>query len=180
MLVVPIPLHRSKRVHRGFNQAQALATYAVASLHKSHPQWLLTLAPDTLLRQRATKNQAGLTTRQRRLNVRGAFAVTAPETVRDQDVLLIDDIYTTGATARAAAQALRRAGAASVWVATLARAHRISPIRSGSSALFEDADDNDNMTGNAPFPTSGHFSDSAAEQDLFQESIHSSHDQRSF
>ncbi len=77
-----------------------------------------------LERQRATESQAGLTPHQRRANVRGAFFVPHPETMKGRDVLLIDDIYTTGATARACATALKRAGAAHVWVATVARAQK--------------------------------------------------------
>jgi len=124
MLVIPVPLHRSKRTQRGFNQSRLLAAEALSFLRKSHPLWRLTLAPSTLMRLRPTESQAGLTPRQRRLNVRGAFSVSDRARVKDQHVLLIDDILTTGATARAAAQVLMRAGAASVWVATLARAQR--------------------------------------------------------
>ena len=124
MLVVPVPLHRSKYAQRGFNQARALAEEALRELRETHPAWQLTLAPSTLLRLRPTDSQAGLTPRQRRLNVRGAFSVADAGRVTAKHVLLVDDILTTGATARAAAQALARAGAASVWVATLARAQR--------------------------------------------------------
>lgn len=125
MLVVPVPLHRSKSKQRGFNQARALARYAIAELRKSHPAWHLTLAPSTLMRLRSTESQAGLTPRQRRVNVRGAFNVANRSAVKDRHILLIDDILTSGATARAAAQSLIKAGAASVYVATLARALRI-------------------------------------------------------
>jgi ComF family protein len=124
MLVVPIPLHRTKYAQRGFNQARALAREAINILRRTHPEWKLTLAPRTLMRLRATESQAGLTPRQRRLNVRGAFSVTDPAVVTMKHVLLVDDILTTGATARAAARACTRAGAASIWVATLARARR--------------------------------------------------------
>ena len=124
LLVVPVPLHRSKHAQRGFNQARALAREALGSLAKSHPEWRLTLAPSALMRLRATESQAGLTPRMRRLNVRGAFSVSDPAAVEGKDILLVDDILTTGATARAAAQALRRAGAHSIYVATLARARR--------------------------------------------------------
>jgi ComF family protein len=131
MLVVPVPLHRSKYAQRGFNQARSLAAYALGFLAKSHPAWRLKLASKTLMRLRATASQAGLTSRQRRLNVRGAFTVSDPAAVALKDILLIDDIFTTGATARAAAQALMDAGAASVWVATLARARTTNRFRSG-------------------------------------------------
>jgi ComF family protein len=166
MLVVPVPLHRSKYAERGFNQARALATHALGFLSKSHPEWRLTLASSTLMRLRATESQAGLTPRMRRLNVRGAFTVSDPSAVKSKHVLLIDDIFTTGATARAAAQALVKAGAASVWVATLARARRISEF--GRGVAFQDGEQIEGMTGDAP----------AA---VFEEgSRFSSHDQPSF
>ena len=125
MLVVPVPLHRSKYAERGFNQARSLAVQALGvSAQEPSRNGGSRLHPSTLMRLRATESQAGLTPRQRRLNVRGAFSVSDPSAVAAKHILLIDDIFTTGATARAAAQALVRAGAASVWVATLARARR--------------------------------------------------------
>jgi ComF family protein len=132
MLVIPVPLHKVRHSQRGFNQARALASVAIKALRKSHPEWKLTLAPTTLLRQRATGSQAGLTPRQRRVNLRGAFRVSNAEAVVGKHVLIIDDIFTTGATARAAARELIAAGAESVWVATLARARRIHPIVSSA------------------------------------------------
>ncbi|HEV2114113.1 MAG TPA: phosphoribosyltransferase family protein [Terriglobales bacterium] len=145
MLVVPVPLHRSKSAQRGFNQARALATHALGFLKKSHPQWRLTLASSTLMRLRATDSQAGLTPRMRRINVRGAFSVSDQSAVKSKHVLVIDDILTTGATARAAAKALVEAGAESVWVATLARARRMNEFASRVS--FQDADDVERLTG---------------------------------
>jgi len=139
MLVVPVPLHKTKYAERGFNQARSLAVHALRFLRKTHPQWRLTLASSTLMRLRATESQAGLTFRQRRLNVRAAFSVSAPAAVARKDILLIDDIFTTGATVGAAAQALVRAGAASVRVATLARA-RLHENRRGSSEVIESPD----------------------------------------
>ncbi|MEI9967474.1 MAG: phosphoribosyltransferase family protein [Terracidiphilus sp.] len=128
LLVIPVPLHRIKYAERGFNQSRSLAAQALQFLRKSHPQWRLTLAPSALMRLRATGSQAGLTPRQRRLNVRNAFSVSDPSQVAGQHILVVDDILTTGATARAAAQTLLKAGAASVWVATLARAQRSVPF----------------------------------------------------
>lgn len=128
LLVVPVPLHRSRLARRGFNQARLLSLHALKFLRKSHPAWKLTLASTTLMRLRETESQAGLTPRQRRINVRGAFSVSTPATVSAMHILLVDDIFTTGATARAASQALLNAGAASVWVATPARARRSNPF----------------------------------------------------
>jgi predicted phosphoribosyltransferase len=99
------------------------------------------------MRLRATDTQAGLTPRQRRLNVRGAFSVSNPSLVVAQHILLVDDILTTGATARAAAQSLLKAGAASVWVATLARAQRAVGFgRSSADATLEESELEDNET----------------------------------
>ena len=145
-LVVPVPLHRSKSSHRGFNQARLLTRSALAALRASHPAWRMHLAAATVVRQRATESQAGLTPRQRRLNVRGAFTVPEPSAVAGQNVLVVDDIMTTGATARAVAQALLRAGAANVWVATLARAvhekgsRAAGPFRLHKDSFLESAD----------------------------------------
>jgi ComF family protein len=163
MLVIPVPLHRAKFADRGFNQARALAEYAIGFLRKSHPEWRLTLASSTLMRLRATESQAGLNLRQRRLNVRGAFRVSDPRAVALKHVLLIDDIFTTGATVRAAARALVDAGAASVWVATLARARRENECHRTSN--FREATE---------------FSGSAPTKDALEASIYSSDHQPSF
>jgi ComF family protein len=145
MLVIPVPLHPSKYAQRGFNQSRSLAVEALAYLRRSHPAWRLTLASSTLLRQRATETQAGLTPRQRRQNVRGAFLVSDPARVAAQHVLIVDDILTTGATARAAAHALVQAGAASVWVATLARAQRSE--RFANASHYEDMEEEEPLVG---------------------------------
>ena len=138
MLVIPVPLHKSKLAERGFNQAGALVHEALRFLAVSHPEWRLRPASGTLIRRRATRSQAGLSPRERRLNMRGAFAVRDPVSVAGKHILLIDDILTTGATARAAARALVAAGAASVWVATLARAQRaFEPLSIGESERAE-------------------------------------------
>ncbi len=165
MLVVPVPLHRSKYAERGFNQARSLAVVALNRLRKTHPAWRLTLAATTLMRLRATESQFGLTQRQRRINVRGAFVVSDASAVAQRHILLIDDILTTGATARSAAQSLINAGAASVWVVTLARAGRLHQSRRTVSSRFDGAAD-----------ILGPVSAAA----LQGESVHSPHDTPSF
>ncbi|MGD0800117.1 MAG: ComF family protein [Terracidiphilus sp.] len=170
MLVVPVPLHRSKYAERGFNQARSLAVHALIALRKTHPEWRLKLASTTLMRLRSTESQFGLTARQRRVNVRGAFTVSDPAAVMQKHVLLIDDIFTTGATARAAAQALIRAGAASVWVATLARAGRVHAMRRSFFAGVDNAEEN-----------SGNSEIELSHQEVMQgKSNYSSHEQSSF
>ena len=138
-VVVPVPLFGGKRRSRGFNQAELLARAVMAALRRRRPEMRVELAAPLLVRQRATESQAGLTPHQRRENVRGAFFVPRPEGVQERDILLIDDIYTTGATARACSTALRRAGAASVRVATVARAqkeHALAPRQESARAAM--------------------------------------------
>src|SRR5208337_5604550 len=86
----------------------------------------LRLCAGALERKRETPSQTGLTRHQRRLNLRGAFAVAQPEGVKGREVLLVDDVYTTGATVSECARVLRQAGATKVWVATVARTLKIS------------------------------------------------------
>lgn len=168
LLVIPVPLHRSRYAQRGFNQARSLAKFALEALRKTHPAWRLTLPSSTLMRHRSTESQSGLTPRERRQNVRGAFRVSDPSAVAGKHVLVIDDIFTTGATARAASRALLDAGAATVWVATLARARRIHQNRRDSFAPIQDAESESATPG---FP-SAEVSPS--------ESMHSSSNQPSF
>ncbi len=143
MTVIPVPLFAGKRRQRGFNQAELLAR----SVARSGRQHGLALRVETglLVRRRATESQAGLSPAGRRRNVQAAFSVPGAEggakPLAGRDLLLIDDIYTTGATARAASGALRRAGAAQVWVATAARAQRqefAEPVHAIETAMEED------------------------------------------
>ena len=124
MLVIPVPMHPVKQRRRGFNHAELLARAAMAEMRRRHPQLGLHLETSLLKRVRVTVSQAGLTTHQRRQNLRGAFFAPKPGRLAGQHVLLVDDIYTTGATARACSRVLMNAGAASVRVATVARAQR--------------------------------------------------------
>lgn len=117
-LVVPVPLHSSKLRQRGFNQSELIARAAL----KLHPTDLeLEIQPGILIRHRATESQTGLTPEQRRANMRGAFRVIDPAAVIGRDILLVDDVYTTGTTVSECARVLRKAGAERVWVATVAR-----------------------------------------------------------
>jgi len=113
-LVVPMPLHPSRLVERGFNQAHEIARVVSRLLG-------LRLAANALRRVRGTAPQVGLSRRERAGNLSGAFAADAG-IVAGQHVLLIDDVVTTGSTAGEAAATLRAAGAESVAVWAVARA----------------------------------------------------------
>lgn len=110
-LIVPVPLTRWRLMRRQFNQSALLAQEVSAATEiPTHPL--------VLQKTRTTPPQVGLTREQRRLNVRGAFAVAASrrDQIVDRNVLLIDDVITTGATVSACARALRNAGAKRVDV----------------------------------------------------------------
>lgn len=124
LTVVAVPLHSSKQRERGFNQTVLLAEATLKALRTLRPDLQLQLAFQTMGRQRATPSQSGLTPHQRRHNLRGAFFIRQPQQIAGRAILLLDDIYTTGATARECSRTLLRAGAASVHVATLARSQR--------------------------------------------------------
>jgi ComF family protein len=113
--VVPVPLHWWRRWQRGYNQSDTLAHALAKALHRP-------FFPYGLRRLRQTPMQVGLSVTKRRDNVRGAFSARRVLTIAGKTVLLVDDVMTTGSTAHEAARALRRAGAARIVVAVLARA----------------------------------------------------------
>lgn len=115
-LMVPVPLHSSKLRSRGFNQSELIAESAVKGDFRS-----IKLRPQVLTRVRATESQTGLTREQRRENMRGAFAVSLSDEVGGRDILVVDDVLTTGTTVCECARVLRKSGAARVWVVTVAR-----------------------------------------------------------
>ena len=112
--LVPVPLHPRRLRERGFNQAALLAD-------ELGGRAAVPVFAGTLVRRTDTASQAGLTAARRRANVAGAFAVRHRSRVAGRVIVLIDDVYTTGATARSCAGALRAAGAAEVRLVTVAR-----------------------------------------------------------
>ena len=127
ILMVPVPLYSSKKRQRGFNQSELIARTALKNLGpknlglKSGAKLNFQLLTDVLVRERDTVSQIGLTRPQRTDNIRGAFRVPHPSRVAGHKVLLVDDVLTTGTTASECARVLRKAGAESVWVATVGR-----------------------------------------------------------
>jgi ComF family protein len=113
-VAVPIPIHHSRLLDRGFNQSEELARRFCKGVR-------LRLEPNALVKRRKTRHQVDLPQDERATNLEGAFAVAAPERIAGRRVLVIDDVFTTGATLNEAARVLRAAGAASVCAYTLAR-----------------------------------------------------------
>jgi ComF family protein len=115
-VVVPIPMHWTRRLVRGVNSAELLAAGVAKALN-------LPLAARALVRTRRTKKLAELSRAERKRALHDAFALKRGCDFRDARVLLIDDVLTTGTTCDTAAKALRREGAAGVFVAVIARAY---------------------------------------------------------
>lgn len=117
--IMPVPLHYWRLVSRRYNQAGLIATSIGAA---SNVPVLL----DGLARVRATPSQGHLTAKERHKNVKRAFAVNTAHKakIKGKNIILIDDVYTTGATVKECAKVLRKAGAAKVSILTLARVVR--------------------------------------------------------
>ena len=127
--VVPVPLHRARTRDRGFNQSEMIAVAVVRELRGG-----FVLESSVLARKRPTVSQTGLTRHQRRANIRGAFEVRHAERIAGRDVLLVDDVLTTGTTASECARVLLRAGARQVFVATVARVQKFEVAAEGMVA----------------------------------------------
>jgi ComF family protein len=111
--VAPVPLHPIRTLQRGFNQSE----YFAATLGA---QWRVAQMP-CLVRRRYTRPQSRLPLKEREKNVRGAFAVKKNAPVAGKKLILVDDVMTSGATVYECARVLKEAGAAEVYIFTIAR-----------------------------------------------------------
>jgi ComF family protein len=122
-LVIPVPLHRKRLRQRGYNQSALLLRHWPLPVNASPDTGGgFRIMPDLMVRHRATRPQIGLNADARRANMRNAFSIRNSSFIKAKHVLVVDDVLTTGTTANACAAVLKRAGAASVRVLTLARA----------------------------------------------------------
>lgn len=114
-VVLPVPMYKPKEIRRGYNQAALLAGALAKLLNRP-------FRSDMLLRIKDTLPMSDLCAKERQINLKDAFAVAkgGEEVLFDKTVLLVDDVFTTGNTANACAHALKKAGAAKVYVATFA------------------------------------------------------------
>lgn len=117
-LIIPIPLHRWRLWQRRFNQSTLLSK-RISELTNIPVDW------ESFQRSKKTKPQVGLSSKQRRLNVAGAFKVPTHRLnhIENKSIILIDDVITTGTTINSAAKTLKKAGADQIFVLSLARVH---------------------------------------------------------
>lgn len=115
-LIVPVPLHFRRFLTRHYNQAAELSRYIAKKTGKD-------FRPDVLKRHRYTRQQVGLRATERHKNVKGAFTVpkAGKTAIKGKNIILVDDVFTTGATVRAATTTLCKAGAHKVSVLTFSR-----------------------------------------------------------
>ena len=111
--IIPMPLHKTRLREREFNQAEILSMHIAREFRKD-------LINDVLLRHRQTKTQTELRNKERFLNVANSFSTNGRLSLKAKNLLLVDDVLTTGATSSEAALALKNAGAHTVFVLTLA------------------------------------------------------------
>ncbi len=116
-LIVPVPLHIKRLRQRGFNQALILA-------RNLFPTERHIIRCDLLIRKRDTHSQTDLSGTSRRKNLKNAFIIEKPEEVNGRNILLFDDVFTTGTTAQECAKTLKRAGSNRVEVLTICRADK--------------------------------------------------------
>ncbi len=112
-VIVSVPLHQKRQRWRGFNQAALLAYLFAQKLDLPYQ--------DVLIRKRNTHQQVGLEASKRRSNIKNAFLLKPKSSIVNRNVLLIDDVWTTGSTLKECCYVLKRGGAKKVWAITLAR-----------------------------------------------------------
>jgi ComF family protein len=113
-LIIPVPLHIKRLRQRGFNQSLILA-------HALAKKWQIPVNFSLLRRQKFTLTQTGLNKAERKQNINGAFEISDKKIIAGKNIILVDDVYTTGATINECAKTLIKAGAQKVTVLTLAR-----------------------------------------------------------
>lgn len=111
--IIPVPLHKSRRRQREFNQAEILSQEIGREFNKQ-------ILTEALIRIKPTKTQTELNFAQRCRNVSRSFLVAKPDLIKDTNLLLVDDVLTTGATSSEAARCLKAAGARKIILLTLA------------------------------------------------------------
>ena len=113
-ILIPVPLHKKRLKQRGFNQAEEIAKELAKKLN-------ISLLVNCLKKVKITSPQAKLSEKEREKNIKGAFLTKNHNLIQGKRILLVDDVYTTGATMEEAAKVLKQAGAKEVWGVVVAR-----------------------------------------------------------
>ena len=117
-IILPIPLHIIRLRQRGFNQALLIAKSLFSDDWKK-------IRPNLLIRQANTPSQTGLNGKERRVNLKDAFIVKSPSEITGRNILILDDVFTTGSTVNECAKVLKASGCKRIEVLTICRADKI-------------------------------------------------------
>jgi len=112
-IVIPVPLSKKRLREREFNQSALLAKHLADYTNTK-------LVADCLIKIKETRSQVGLSAKERQVNVRGAFGIINEDLINGKNIILVDDVFTTGATIRECSKLLKRKGARNIYVLTLA------------------------------------------------------------
>lgn len=113
-IIIPVPIHKKRKAQRGYNQTQLIAS-------KISKYVEIKLCDDVLIKSKNTIAQSKLNKNKRKQNIKGAFKILNSEKIQGKNILLFDDIYTTGSTVNECSKILTRAGAKRIGVLTIAK-----------------------------------------------------------
>lgn len=114
-IIIPVPIHKKRKNERGYNQSELIAKEIVKNINE------LELVTDSLIKQKNTVAQSTLTKQQRKQNVKQVYKIANKEKIQNKKIILLDDIYTTGATAEECSKILKQNGAKEILVLTIAK-----------------------------------------------------------
>ncbi len=113
-IIIPVPLHKKRKQKRGYNQTELIVKEIAQNTN-------LKLITNNLIKIKNIEPQSAFNKRQRKENIKGAFLVKNPEEIKDKNIIIFDDIYTTGSTVNECAKILKKTGANKIGVLTLAK-----------------------------------------------------------
>lgn len=114
-IIIPVPIHKKRKNERGYNQSELIAKKIVENINQ------LQLVTDSLIKQKNTVAQSTLTKQQRKQNVKQVYKIANKQKIQNKKIILLDDIYTTGATAEECSKILKQNGAKEILVLTIAK-----------------------------------------------------------
>lgn len=114
-IIIPVPIHKKRKNERGYNQSERIAKKIAKNINE------LELVTDCLIKQKNTVAQSTLTKQQRKQNVKQVYKIGNKEKIQNKKIILLDDIYTTGATAEECSKILKQNGAKEILVLTIAK-----------------------------------------------------------